>query len=89
MGVGTLRLRHSVNIADDTDITYIADMSKTHPAPVRKIINLPEDLAREISEFQHTHRLPSENEAIRRLLRFALEKSQDDNASHSHDERSV
>jgi hypothetical protein len=53
-------------------------MSKTHPAPVRKLINLSEDLAREISEFHHTHRLPSENEAIRWLLRFALEKSKDD-----------
>ena len=72
-----------------TDITHITDMSKAHPAPVRKIINLPEDLAREISEFQHTHRLPSENEAIRRLLRFALEQSKDDAARSHDDERSV
>jgi metal-responsive CopG/Arc/MetJ family transcriptional regulator len=65
-------------------------MSKTHPAPVRKIINLPEDMAREISEFRHTHRLPSENEAIRQLLQFALEKFEDDaSRSPDHARRSV
>lgn len=90
MFVGALRRRLDIS-TDITDITDITDMSKTHPAPVRKIINLPEDMAREIFEFRHTHRLPSENEAIRQLLRFALEKSKDDDASRSpeHARRSV
>jgi hypothetical protein len=48
-------------------------MSKTNPAPVRKLIHLPRDLVEAILDFQHENRLPSEAEAIRVLLRRALE----------------
>lgn len=48
-------------------------MSRANPAPVRKIVHLPRDLAEAILDFQHENRLPSEAEAIRILLRRALE----------------
>jgi hypothetical protein len=40
--------------------------------PVKKLVNLTEELAEEIAEFRHEHRIPSENEAVRRLIEMGL-----------------
>jgi hypothetical protein len=43
--------------------------------PVRKLIYLTAEQAEQISEFRHGQRISSENEAIRQLLAFGLEKA--------------
>jgi hypothetical protein len=40
--------------------------------PVKKLVNLTEELAAKISEFRFGERIPSENEAIRRLIELGL-----------------
>ncbi len=54
------------------DIGHIGSMSKETPFPVKKLVNLTEDQARRVSEFRFEQRLPSENEAIRRLIELGL-----------------
>ena len=44
--------------------------------PVKKLVNLTEDQARRVSEFRFDQRLPSENEAVRRLIELGLEAAQ-------------
>jgi hypothetical protein len=45
---------------------------------VRKIIPMPKSLADAVSEYRHEHRIASEAEAYRRLLRQALEAGKPD-----------
>jgi hypothetical protein len=40
--------------------------------PVKKLVNLTEELASKISSFRYEQRIPSENEAIRRLIEAGL-----------------
>jgi hypothetical protein len=40
--------------------------------PVKKLVNLTEDQAERISTFRFENRIPSENEAIRRLIDAGL-----------------
>jgi hypothetical protein len=40
--------------------------------PVKKLVNLTEELASRISSFRYEQRIPSENEAIRRLIEAGL-----------------
>jgi hypothetical protein len=48
-------------------------MSKEAAYPIKKLVNLTEDQAKRISDFRFDERLPSENEAIRRLIELGLE----------------
>ncbi|MCG0993912.1 hypothetical protein LHT11_01685 [Acetobacter indonesiensis] len=43
---------------------------------VQKLISMPRELAKEISNYQYDNRLPSEAEAeaVRRLIKIGLEK---------------
>jgi hypothetical protein len=41
--------------------------------PVKKLVSFTEELARQITEFRYDQRLPSDNEAIRRLIELGLE----------------
>lgn len=45
--------------------------------PVKKLVNLTDDLARQITGFRYDERLPSDNEAIRRLIEAGLEAMRD------------
>lgn len=47
----------------------------------RKVLRLPESLAREINRFRHKQELPSENEAMRVLLRYGLIAAKHETAS--------
>lgn len=48
-------------------------MSKEAAFPIKKLVNLTEEQAKRISDFRFDKRLPSENEAIRRLIELGLE----------------
>jgi hypothetical protein len=48
-------------------------MSKEAVFPIKKLVNLTEEQAKRISDFRFDERLPSENEAIRRLVELGLE----------------
>jgi len=43
---------------------------------VKKLLSLTEDQARRVSEFRFDQRLPSENEAVRRLIELGLKAAQ-------------
>jgi hypothetical protein len=43
--------------------------------PVKKLVGLTDDLARQITDFRYDRRLPSDNEAIRRLIEIGLAAS--------------
>jgi len=49
-----------------TDATY----------PVKKLVNLTEVQAQQITTFRYDERLPSDNEAIRRLIELGLDTAQ-------------
>jgi hypothetical protein len=40
--------------------------------PVKKLVPLTANMAEQISEYRHRHRIPSENEAIRQLIELGL-----------------
>jgi len=42
----------------------------------RKLVSLPHELVKQIQDFRFENRIPSESEAIRRLITVGLEKSQ-------------
>ena len=46
--------------------------------PVKKLVNLTDDLALRVAVFRYDRRLPSDNEAIRRLLELGLEAARQD-----------
>lgn len=52
-------------------------MSKETVFPVKKLVNLTEELAKRISDFRFEMRLQSENEAIRRLIELGLDADPD------------
>jgi hypothetical protein len=41
--------------------------------PVKKLVNLTDEQAQRIADFRFSQRVPSENEAIRRLIELGLE----------------
>jgi hypothetical protein len=41
--------------------------------PVKKLVNLTNEQASQITAFRYDQRLPSDNEAIRRLIELGLE----------------
>jgi hypothetical protein len=43
--------------------------------PVKKLVSLTDEQARQITNFRYDQRLPSDNEAIRRLIELGLEAS--------------
>jgi hypothetical protein len=45
--------------------------------PVKKLVNLTEELAESISAFRFDQRIASENEAIRRLIELGLEQAKE------------
>ena len=54
---------------------YSQVMSKETVFPVKKLVNLTEDQAKQISDFRFEKRLASENEAIRVLIGLGLDAS--------------
>lgn len=55
-------MRHSADMQKDSTIY-----------PIKKLINLTEEQARQIADFRFEKRLASENEAIRRLITLGLQ----------------
>jgi hypothetical protein len=55
-----------------TDMSYIPNMAPDLIFPVKKLVNLTEEQAAQITEFRYDQRLPSDNEAIRRLIEMGL-----------------
>jgi hypothetical protein len=51
---------------------YFVYMSKDTVFPVKKLVNLTEEQAKQISDYRFEKRLPSENEAIRLLIQLGL-----------------
>jgi hypothetical protein len=52
---------------------HIADMPRDSTIyPVKKLVNLTEEQAKEIADFRFENRLASENEAIRQLITLGL-----------------
>ena len=45
--------------------------------PIKKLVYLTEEQAGMIADFRFSERLPSENEAIRRLIELGLEAAKD------------
>jgi hypothetical protein len=55
-------------------IGNIPDMPRAEPIfPVKKLVNLTDDQAKRIADFRFSHRIASENEAIRQLVEAGLE----------------
>lgn len=54
---------------------YFIYMSKDTVFPVKKLVNLTEEQAKQISDYRFEKRLPSENEAIRLLIQLGLDAS--------------
>lgn len=52
---------------------YMLDMAKDTQYPVRKLAYFSEEMAKAISDYRYANRIPSENEAIRELIRLGLE----------------
>lgn len=52
---------------------HIHRMAADATFPVKKLVSLTEEQARQISTFRYDQRLPSDNEAIRRLIEVGLE----------------
>jgi hypothetical protein len=59
-------------IINITDMLYISGMAPPLKFPVKKLVNLTDDQAAQVTEFRYDHRLPSDNEAIRRLIEMGL-----------------
>jgi hypothetical protein len=55
------------------DIGHISAMAAETPFPVKKLVNLTEEQASQISSYRFEQRLRSENEAIRQLIDLGLE----------------
>lgn len=51
---------------------YFGRMSKETIYPVKKLVNLTDGQAEQISEYRHENRIKSENEAIRQLIELGL-----------------
>lgn len=51
---------------------YNAYMAKDIQYPVRKLAYFSEEMAEDISDYRYKYRIPSENEAIRRLIHTGL-----------------
>lgn len=52
---------------------YMLSMAPDLTFPIKKLVNLTDEQAREITKFRYDRRLPSDNEAIRRLVEMGLE----------------
>jgi hypothetical protein len=52
---------------------YIEHMAPDFTFPVKKLVNLTDEQASQITKFRYDERLPSDNEAIRRLIELGLE----------------
>ena len=65
-----------------SELQHIFDMQNDSPKPpVKKLLALPEELAKQISEYRHDQRIPSANEAMRRLITLGLAAAQPQEAS--------
>lgn len=51
---------------------YDAYMAKDIQFPVRKLAYFSEEMAEDIADYRYKNRIPSENEAIRRLIHTGL-----------------
>ena len=58
---------------------YFTCMAINKETTTQKLIAMPKSLAEQVSEFRYDNRLPSEAEAIRRLIMLGLEVSRRDN----------
>lgn len=56
---------------------HIAFMAVETLYPIKKLVNLTEEQAKFISDFRFSERLPSENEAIRRLIELGLQTAKE------------
>lgn len=50
-------------------------MAKPKTMATRKLVSFPEPLAKAIEDFRYAHRIPSDSEAIRRLIELGLGKA--------------
>ena len=62
----------SVSLDESVHLHHFHHMAKDKPMTARKIVSLPEDLARQIEDFRFDNRISSEAEAIRRLIELGL-----------------
>jgi hypothetical protein len=51
---------------------YIDRMARRTIAPARKQVSLAQDVASEVEDFRLENRIPTESEAIRRLIELGL-----------------
>lgn len=49
--------------------------------PVKKLVNLTEELAKRISDYRFDERLQSDNEAIRRLVELGLDAARQEDGA--------
>jgi metal-responsive CopG/Arc/MetJ family transcriptional regulator len=52
---------------------YITVMTVNPDTTVRKLVSLPRDLVRDVEDFRFSHRIKTESEAIRALIRAGLD----------------
>lgn len=57
---------------------YITVMTVNPATTVRKLVSLPRDLVREVEDFRFSHRINTESEAIRTLIRSGLDATAKD-----------
>jgi hypothetical protein len=53
-------------------MSYIRHMAPDLTFPIKKLVNLTDEQASQITKFRYDQRLPSDNEAIRRLIEMGL-----------------
>lgn len=70
--------------SDSPDIEFLRENQLHEPAPdVRKMVSMPEELAKQVDEFRFERRFRSESEAIRELLRLGLTATAPSSGSQS------
>lgn len=66
------RYAYGLMVVNTRDMPYMSYMSREPIYPVKKLVNLTEEQAQQISTFRFDNRIASENEAIRRLIELGL-----------------
>ena len=64
------------HIAYARNISYRLRMARPAAYPVKKVIGLTAEMAERIRDFRFTHRIDTENEAIRRLIELGLKAAE-------------
>jgi hypothetical protein len=64
---------HRITLRVNAVVGYVTYMPENPETTVRKLVSLPRDLVREVEDFRFEHRIKTESETIRVLIRRGLD----------------